>query len=72
MSALSLAFFSGMTECVQDKQGRVNIPIVLLQYGLIDKGCAVIGVSSIEIWSRAMWKEYVAHSSDILMKLQKR
>ncbi|WP_047151547.1 division/cell wall cluster transcriptional repressor MraZ [Aneurinibacillus tyrosinisolvens] len=63
--AFTRMFFSGATECVLDKQGRVNIPALLRAHGMIDKECTLIGVSSrIEIWSTAMWEEYVGKSGD--------
>jgi MraZ protein len=61
--AFTRFFFSGATECELDKQGRVNIPGTLRQYGKIDKDCYVIGVSNrVEIWSRETWEAYYEQS----------
>ncbi|GEN32747.1 transcriptional regulator MraZ [Aneurinibacillus danicus] len=63
--AFTRLFFSGATECVLDKQGRVNIPVTLRRHGRIDKECVVIGVSNrIEIWSLAEWEKYTSESGD--------
>ena len=63
--AFSRFFFSGATECEIDKQGRVNIPSTLLQYGKIEKECVIVGVSNrFEIWSRPIWDEYMAESEE--------
>ncbi len=52
-------FFSGATECILDKQGRVLIPANLREHSKLDKDAVVIGVSSrIEIWSKDEWESY--------------
>lgn len=63
--AFARFFFSGATECEIDKQGRVNIPTPLLQYGKIEKECVVIGVSNrIEIWNQQIWEDYFNQSEE--------
>lgn len=58
-------FFSGATECEIDKQGRINIPTTLLQYGKIEKECVVLGVSNrIEIWDKEIWENYFTESEE--------
>ena len=53
--AFTRFFFSGATECELDKQGRVNIPGPLLNYGKLEKECVVLGESNrIEIWSKSI------------------
>lgn len=52
-------FFAGASECVLDKQGRINIPNNLLNHCKIDKEVIIIGVGQrIEIWSKIRWEEY--------------
>lgn len=52
-------FFSGATECILDKQGRVLIPANLREHSKLDKDAVVIGVSSrLEIWSKDEWERY--------------
>jgi len=52
-------FFSGASELVCDKQGRVLIPTYLKQFADIKRDVMIIGVSSrIEVWSKEKWKEF--------------
>jgi len=52
-------FFSGATECILDKQGRILIPNNLREHAKLVKDAVVIGVSSrIEIWSKEEWDKY--------------
>ncbi|WP_409228357.1 division/cell wall cluster transcriptional repressor MraZ [Gudongella sp. SC589] len=52
-------FFSGATECILDKQGRVLIPGNLREHSKLVKDTVVIGVSTrLEIWSKEEWNDY--------------
>ena len=52
-------FFSGATECILDKQGRILIPNNLREHAKLVKDAVIIGVSSrIEIWSKEEWDRY--------------
>lgn len=52
-------FFSGATECILDKQGRILIPNNLREHANLAKDAIVIGVASrIEIWSKEEWDSY--------------
>ena len=58
-------YFSGASEMIPDKQGRILIPNYLRDYAEIKKEVYVIGVSNrIEIWSHDLWEEYYAKSKD--------
>ena len=58
-------YFSGASEMIPDKQGRILIPNYLRDYAEIKKEVYVIGVSNrIEIWSHELWEEYYAKSKD--------
>lgn len=58
-------YFSGASEMIPDKQGRILIPDYLRSYAEIKKEVYVIGVSNrIEIWSQPLWEEYYAKSKD--------
>lgn len=53
-------FFSGATECILDKQGRVVIPANLREHSKLQKDSVIIGVSTrIEIWSKDRWENYI-------------
>lgn len=63
--AFTRFFFSGAVECEVDKQGRINIPASLRKYAVLDKECAVIGVSNrVEFWSDEAWTGYVEASEE--------
>jgi MraZ protein len=54
-------FFSGATEAVPDKQGRVGIPAALLEHAKLGRDVVVAGVNDhLEIWDRAAWKRELA------------
>ena len=57
-------YFSGATEVVPDRQGRVIIPQYLKDFADIKKDVIVVGVSNrIEIWSKSAWQEFYTNSS---------
>lgn len=52
-------YFSGASESVCDKQGRILIPDYLKQYAEIKEEVVIIGVSDrIEIWAKDKWQEF--------------
>jgi MraZ protein len=49
--------FSGASDAELDKQGRINIPTYLLDYGMITKDVIVVGMNNfIELWSPDQWE----------------
>ncbi|WP_264987282.1 division/cell wall cluster transcriptional repressor MraZ [Lysinibacillus piscis] len=61
--AFARFFFSGATEVEIDKQGRINIPSMLIQHAQLVKECVVLGVSNrIEIWAKDAWEAYFSES----------
>ena len=45
-------FMSGATVCDFDKQGRINLPSLLITYANLKKECTIIGVNDrLEIWA---------------------
>jgi MraZ protein len=53
------------TESELDKQGRVNIPVALRDYGKLTKSCTVVGVGDhIEIWDTEKYNESMAVIND--------
>ena len=62
--------FSGATDDIPDKQGRVRIPDHLLRFAGITSAVVIVGVNSrLEIWSQERWAEQQAdldeHSEEI-------
>lgn len=48
--------FSGASDVEPDRQGRVNIPTYLLEYGKICKEAVIAGMNTyIELWSPELW-----------------
>lgn len=63
-------FYAAASEESLDKQGRVNISPILLDYAKLEKECVIVGVSNrIEIWDAEKWKqmneEIIDHFDDI-------
>src|SRR3990167_6517061 len=58
-------YFSGASDMVPDKQGRILIPLYLKDYAGIKREVYIVGVSNrIEIWSRENWQRYYSDSKD--------
>ncbi|MGE4357459.1 MAG: division/cell wall cluster transcriptional repressor MraZ [Candidatus Omnitrophota bacterium] len=56
-------YFSGAQEVILDSQGRLLIPQYLKDFAELKKDIVIIGVSNrIEIWSKALWKEFYENS----------
>ena len=54
-------FFSGATEAIPDRQGRVSIPPALLGHAKLGRDVVVAGVNDhLEIWDRAAWRRELA------------
>jgi MraZ protein len=52
-------YFSGASEVICDKQGRILIPDYLKSYAEINTDVVIIGVSDrIEIWSKEKWQQF--------------
>lgn len=58
-------FLSGATECIFDKQGRINISSPLTKYAHLEKDCVIIGVSDhLEVWSKDCWETFINENED--------
>ena len=59
--AYSRVLFSGASDEVPDKQGRISIPSALREYAGLDRECVVVGNhSTIEIWNPQSWQAYLS------------
>ncbi|KRK40458.1 division/cell wall cluster transcriptional repressor MraZ [Loigolactobacillus bifermentans] len=57
--------YSAATECVVDKQGRINLPELLRQHAGLEKACVLLGVSNrIEIWDQSRWEKASAEAAE--------
>ncbi len=60
-------FLSGATECEYDKQGRIKVPIPLINYANLEKDCVIIGVNDrLEVWSKENWDSFINENEDSL------
>ncbi len=51
-------FFSRVSSCRMDKQGRITIPANLIAHASLEKDVVVVGMGNcIEIWNAVKWKE---------------
>ena len=56
--------FSGATDVVCDKQGRILIPDYLKTHAEIKTEVMIVGVSSrIEIWAKDKWQDFLKNNS---------
>lgn len=57
--------FSGASDEIPDKQGRITIPPVLRQYARLRRDCVVIGaMDRVEIWDSEAWASYSAEHEE--------
>ena len=57
--------FSGASDEIPDKQGRVTIPPVLREYARLQRDCVVIGaMDRVEIWDAEAWAAYSAEHEE--------
>lgn len=58
-------YFSGASDAVCDKQGRILIPEYLKSYASIQEHVMIIGVSDrIEIWAKEKWTSFFEENKD--------
>ena len=63
-------FLSGATNAEFDKQGRIKIASVLLDYASLEKECVIIGVNDrLEIWAKDKWDGFMNNASENLSDL---
>ena len=61
--SMTRVFFSSAFDEALDRQGRLTIPPVLRDYAQLDRELTVVGADTrIEIWSTAVWDEYLSHA----------
>ena len=61
----SRVLFSGASDELPDRQGRVTIPGHLREYAGLDRELVVIGASTrVEIWDKQSWEAYLEASED--------
>jgi MraZ protein len=57
--------FSGASDQLPDRQGRITIPPTLRTYAGLQRDCVVIGANTrLEIWDNQTWETYLAAQED--------
>ena len=57
----SRVLFSGASDQLPDRQGRISIPPALRAYAGLERDCTVIGANArLEIWDTQTWETYFA------------
>lgn len=63
-------FLSGATECTFDKQGRIALPVPLVNYAKLKKECVIIGVNDrLEIWAEDSFNEFFSENEEDISDL---
>ncbi len=63
--------FSGASDEVPDRQGRISVPTVLREYAGLDRDVIVVGNgSTCEIWDATTWTDYLAGQEDAFSGLE--
>lgn len=53
------------TVCNPDNQGRILLPVPLLEEASIEKECVVVGVADhVEIWAKEKWENYYKEAEE--------
>jgi MraZ protein len=57
--------FSGASDQLPDRQGRITIPSTLRTYAGLQRDCVVIGANTrLEIWDSQAWETYLTAQED--------
>ena len=57
--------FSGASDEIPDKQGRITIPPLLREYARLRRDCVVIGaMDRVEVWDAEAWAQYSAEQEE--------
>lgn len=63
-------YFSGATEVIPDRQGRILMPQYLKDFAGIKREVIIVGISNrIEIWANILWKEFYGNSHQAFEQL---
>lgn len=61
----SRMLFSGASNELPDKQGRISVPNVLREWAQLDRDCVVVGaMDRIEIWDADRWNTFAAEQEE--------
>jgi MraZ protein len=61
VQAYQRVLFSGASDEIPDKQGRITVPAALREYAGLDRDVVVVGKNTTaEIWAPDAWDTYLA------------
>ena len=65
VQAYARVLFSGASDEIPDKQGRITLPAQLREYAGLDRDVVVVGKGpTAEIWDAATWATYLAEQEE--------
>ena len=57
--------FSGASDEIPDRQGRITVPTTLRKYAGLEREVIVVGNgTTAEIWDAETWQQYLDHQDD--------
>ena len=66
MQAYARVLFSGASDEIPDRQGRITVPPALREYAGLDRDVVVVGKGpTAEIWDAATWAAYLAEQEQV-------
>lgn len=70
VQAYQRVLFSGASDEIPDRQGRITVPAALREYAGLDRDVVVVGKNTTaEIWDTAAWTAYLADQEDAFSDL---
>ncbi|MFY9231467.1 MAG: division/cell wall cluster transcriptional repressor MraZ [Candidatus Nanopelagicales bacterium] len=65
VQAYQRVLFSGASDEIPDRQGRITVPPALREYAGLDRDVVVVGKNTTaEIWDASAWNSYLATQED--------
>jgi MraZ protein len=66
MQAYARVLFSGASDEIPDRQGRITVPPALREYAGLDRDVVVVGKGpTAEIWDATAWADYLAQQEEV-------
>ena len=70
VQAYQRVLFSGASDEIPDRQGRITVPAALREYAGLDRDVVVVGKNTTaEIWDTAAWTAYLADQEEAFSDL---
>ena len=70
VQAYQRVLFSGASDEIPDRQGRITVPAALREYAGLDRDVVVVGNNTtVEIWDATAWETYLAGQEDAFSDL---